>query len=147
MCIFSGSFPSGYSDCCYWSWRHSSLSSPVMRFGPTISQSHAHSSGWEVQFGVWGQISVWVLFKWRLCWQSLLKKQQTIPLPQWFIASEPAPLPTSQLCEAFELWLLVFVQRIFHFIWLSVVRGQLCTAWFALQLSIYLTWEENYDFS
>lgn len=81
----------------------------------------------------------------KLCWQSLLKKQRTVPLPQWFMASEPVLLLAPRLCEAFELWLPVFVKRIFHFIWLSVVRGQLRTAWFALRLSIHLTWEENYD--
>lgn len=30
-----------------------------------------------------------------------------------------------------------------HFIWLSVVRGQVCTAWFALRLSIHLIWKKG----
>lgn len=103
-----------------------------------------HARGWKVQFGVWTDFYVCVV-QVSLCRQSLLKNQETIRLPRWFIASEPALLPAPRLCEAFELWLVVFVKRIFHFIWLSVVRGKLRTAWFALRLSIHLTWEENYD--
>lgn len=69
-----------------------------------------------------------------------------LPLPLWFIASKPALLPSLCLSEAFELWRVVFVKKFFHLIWLSAMQGQLCRASFALWLSIYLTWEENYDF-
>lgn len=124
-----------------------------MRFAPATSRSHAPSPSPEtrshrVRVGVGAQTSMCVfspVVQPKLCWQSLLKNQQPIPLPHWFIASETVLFLTLRLCEECELWLVVFVKRIFHFIWLSMVRSQLCTAWLALRLSIHLTWEENYD--
>lgn len=82
-------------------WGHSSPSSPVMRFGPAASQSHARASRPRLDgpvWCVWTDVCVCVVQVW-LCRQSLLEKQETIP-PATVIYS----LRTSAAARPLTLW-------------------------------------------